>query len=114
MDDNDQSPASAALMLRALAAVLDQLPAPTAARDRRARAFTTRAVRDAARAVVDQHDAWTGAQLAAAHACDGGEWERELLQALVGVDRAHHLIRRQAGNDDEGEAHARLGAARCR
>lgn len=92
--DNDQSPASAVLMLEGLAWALERLPAPSDHHDGQARAYTIKAVRDAARAAVDQHHQWSTAQLAAARDSSHGAWDRELLRALLGAEDAHRIMRR--------------------
>ncbi len=90
---NEQSPASAVLMLEGLAWALERLPAPSDPLDARARALTVRAVRDAARAAVDQHHDWTAQQLAVARDSSGGAWNRELLRALLGSDISSFILR---------------------
>ncbi|MEO3937011.1 hypothetical protein V3N99_09670 [Dermatophilaceae bacterium Soc4.6] len=92
-DPHGQSPVSALLMLEGLAWALEQLAAPAPSRERRLRAHLASDARDAARAVIDQHEEWSVEQLLRARACSGGEWGREILRALSGADGVDGRLR---------------------
>lgn len=109
-DANEQSPASAVLMLEGLAWALEHLPPSVDTRDLRARALTAKAARDAARAAVDQHQEWSAAQLVAARDSGVGEWQRDILRALLGADHAHQILRRHPCAAHEGDGSARISA----